>query len=247
MYEESLNTVLVQEVIRFTKLLNAIKASLQDLLKALKGLVVMSDALEMMSTSLFSNQVPVLWAAKAYPSLKPLGSWVTDLQARVKFLEKWFTDGIPPVFWISGFYFPQAFLTGTLQNYARQYVVSIDTIGFRFEILDTYPKERPKDGCCIWGLFLEGARWNKETRFLDESLSKELYTEMPVIWMVPEEFHKKKDGLYECPVYKTLTRAGTLSTTGHSTNYVIAVELPSKKREAHWIKRGCACLCALDY
>lgn len=50
-----------------------IKASLLDLLKAVKGLVVMSEILEKMSWSLFSNMVPELWANKAYPSLKPLG------------------------------------------------------------------------------------------------------------------------------------------------------------------------------
>ena len=56
-----------------------IHSSLQDLLKALKGLVVMSEALETMSVSVFNNIVPDMWANKAYPSLKPLGSWVADL------------------------------------------------------------------------------------------------------------------------------------------------------------------------
>ncbi|KAJ8922597.1 hypothetical protein NQ315_007628 [Exocentrus adspersus] len=246
-YEESLNTVIIQEAIRYNKLLMVIKTTLNELLKALKGLVVMSESLERMTLSLFSNIVPAMWASKAYPSLKPLAAWVQDLKARVAFLNNWVDRGIPPVFWISGFYFPQAFLTGTLQNYARRYVLSIDSINFSFEVLPTAPTERPKDGCCIQGLFLEGARWNYQKALLDESNPKELYTNMPVIWLIPQENHKKPDNVYECPVYKTLTRAGTLSTTGHSTNYVLAIEVPTEKPEPHWIKRGVALICALDY
>lgn len=71
---------------------------------------------------------------QAYPSLKPLSSWVSDLLQRISFLQGWIADGIPSVFWISGFFFPQAFLTGTLQNFARSSLVSIDTIGFDFKV-----------------------------------------------------------------------------------------------------------------
>ncbi|KAM9362199.1 LOW QUALITY PROTEIN: dynein axonemal heavy chain 1 [Symphorus nematophorus] len=251
LYEESMNTVLIQEVIRYNKLLAVISQSLSDIVKALKGLVVMSSELELMANSLFNNIVPDMWKAKAYPSLKPLASWVSDLLQRINFLQRWIYNGIPPVFWISGFFFPQAFLTGTLQNYARRSGTSIDTIGFDFEVIVKSVSEiteKPNAGCYIHGLFLEGARWDNESGQLTESRPKELYTEMAVIWLIPKPNRKPPtSGVYVCPIYKTLTRAGTLSTTGHSTNYVIAVELPTDHSQRHWIKRGVALICALDY
>ncbi|KAI3369512.1 hypothetical protein L3Q82_007723 [Scortum barcoo] len=243
LYEESMNTVLIQEVIRYNRLLALISQSLCDIVKALKGLVVMSSELELMAGSLFNNV--------AYPSLKPLASWVSDLLQRINFLQRWISNGIPPVFWISGFFFPQAFLTGTLQNYARRSGTSIDTIGFDFEVIVksvSEISEKPNTGCYIHGLFLEGARWDNEAGQLTDSRPKELYTEMAVIWLIPKPNRKPPtSGVYVCPIYKTLTRAGTLSTTGHSTNYVIAVELPTDHSQRHWIKRGVALICALDY
>ncbi|TPX58491.1 hypothetical protein PhCBS80983_g03079 [Powellomyces hirtus] len=248
-YRESMSTVLIQEVIRYNRLLSTIHSTLIELTKALKGLVVMSDALETTCNNIFINQVPLVWAAKAYPSLKSLSSWVIDLVARCEFIQKWIDIGIPTVFWISGFFFPQAFLTGTLQNFARKYTVSIDTLGLDFKILDQRWEDmvqKPGDGCYIRGLYLEGARWDGTKRLMVESRPKELYTEMAVIWILPKQNRKKPEsGIYECPVYKTLTRAGTLSTTGHSTNYVLTIELPSEHSQAHWIKRGCALVMSL--
>lgn len=68
---------------------------------------------------------------------------------------------------------------------------------------------RPETGCFIHGLFLEGARWDPQAGLLTESRPKELYTEMAVIWLVPVPNRKApSSGIYVCPIYKTLTRAG---------------------------------------
>lgn len=167
---------------RYNRLLETVHNSLQALLKALKGLVVMSQELENMANSLFINSVPSMWAGKvtdtlsycrklitsfkfwsdelllcfssnyrliiiyrhllnqiflklcrkkirsawyvvhvysnffileglsshalincvicylqAYPSLKPLASWVVDLEARMKFITDWIENGMPSV------------------------------------------------------------------------------------------------------------------------------------------------------
>lgn len=57
MYEESMNTVLTQECIRYNGLLGIMKISLRESLKALKGLVVMSNDLELLTVNVFANQV----------------------------------------------------------------------------------------------------------------------------------------------------------------------------------------------
>eukprot|EP00796_Vickermania_ingenoplastis_P008354 gene8354-5852_t len=250
-YEESMNTVLLQEAIRYNRLLRFIHNNLNEFIKAVKGEVVMSAELEAVGSSFFINEVPASWAGLAYPSLKPLSSWVEDLVLRVAFIQSWYDSGAPKVYWMGGFFFPQAFLTGTLQNYARQVQAAIDTISFSFHVLPTNETvesaQAVERGALVYGLFIEGARWDGEEHTLTESRPKELYTDMPILHFDPiiNRVPDKKD--YVCPVYKTLTRAGTLSTTGHSTNFVLPIEIPTKEHPNHWIERGVACIVSLNF
>lgn len=248
-YEESMNTVLSQELIRFNDLVEAIRTSLVNLKRATHGLVVMSAELENVFGSMLVGKVPALWARKSYPSLKPLGNYINDLVQRLKFFQKWVDNGSPSVYWLSGFYFTQSFLTGTLQNFSRKYRIPIDLLGFEFFIMDSDAEmtTKPEDGSYISGLFMEGARWNKERKVISESLPKTLFDPMPIIWLKPRTLSEISHGsIYACPVYKTSARRGVLSTTGLSTNYVLTIDLPSDQSEDHWIQRGAAMLCQLD-
>ena len=76
---------------------------------------------------------------------------------------------------------------------------------------DSEITKSPDNGCYIRGLFLEGAQWDYANNVLAESRPKELYTDMPVLWLKPTANRVKPDtGIYDCPVYKTLTRAGKI-------------------------------------
>ena len=83
---------------------------------------------------------------------------------------------------------------------------------YTLQVMREGPSElvlRPENGCYIRGLFLEGARWDMDSFELAESRPKELYTDMPIMWLVPVAGRRPPDtGVYVCPVYKTLTRAG---------------------------------------
>jgi len=132
-------------------------------------------------------------------------------------------------------------------------VIAIDQIELDFEVFNSKgnldDKVAPKDGAYVFGLYLEGARWDIDAGVLSESIPKILFTLMPSIWLKPAD---KKDikfpHHYTCPIYKTLDRRGTLSTTGHSTNFVCMIELNMQKKHIarHWVKRGVALITQLN-
>ncbi|XP_026685175.1 dynein heavy chain 2, axonemal-like [Diaphorina citri] len=101
-----LDIVLLQEIQRYNVLLTRIRSSLENLGKALLGQMIMSPPLEAIFQCIHEGNIPADWL-RAYPSLKPLGSWVNDLIDRVAHFQTWASTVRPPVlFWPS--YTPQA-------------------------------------------------------------------------------------------------------------------------------------------
>ena len=73
-----------------------------------------------------------------------------------------------------------------------------------------------------------------------------MYNLMPIIHFEPKENYQPNPEDYKCPVYKTSVRAGVLSTTGQSTNFILAVELPHAQENSYWTLRSTAMLTMLD-
>uniref|UniRef100_A0A0K8SMG0 Dynein heavy chain C-terminal domain-containing protein n=1 Tax=Lygus hesperus TaxID=30085 RepID=A0A0K8SMG0_LYGHE len=224
----------------------------------------MSDALEGVYNAFLTNTIPKIWAKVCYPSLKSLGSWTRDLELRIDFIDTWLKYGLPQSFWLSGFFFPQGFMTGVLQTHARKYDLPIDQLKVDFEVrpttlaqeeIYTQHKEagkevlecykglrQPEDGVLVHGLFLDAAKFDTSKMVLSDPNPGEVNPPLPAMALVPVTDRPSMEGRYECPLYKTSVRAGVLSTTGHSTNFVITVLLPSDHPQSYWILKGTALL-----
>jgi hypothetical protein len=78
--------------------------------------------------------------------------------------------------------------------------LAIDTLVFDFEVIPTGSTEidvnkPPANGCYVYGLFLDGARWDEDAMYLAEPLPKILSYTMPYIWLIPktvEEIDEEK-------------------------------------------------------
>lgn len=72
-------------------------------LSSSQGELTISADMEDLSISLFLDQVPTSWSARAYPNLLGLSGWFADLQQRIKELESWSADfQLPTSVWLAG-------------------------------------------------------------------------------------------------------------------------------------------------
>ena len=177
--------VAFQECERMNTLMKEMKRSLRELDLGLKGELTISSDMEALSNSLFLDQIPPAWTKLAYASMNGLSAWYADLLIRIKELETWTSDfNLPNSVWLSGFFNPQSFLTAVMQSTARKNELPLDKMCLVCEVTKKCKEEMtqpPKEGACVHGLYMEGARWDINTNAIGESFLKDLYPLMPVM------------------------------------------------------------------
>ncbi|KAL9644994.1 hypothetical protein ABK040_004487 [Willaertia magna] len=210
--------VLLQECSVYNQLLSLLRSTLDNLIKAIKGQILMDSELEEIFNYLFDGKVPKQWQV-AYPSMKPFSSWIKDLQKRIEFFKKWAeTNTLPTVFLLPAFTFPSGFLTAIKQTQARRYNdvdKSIDKLDLEFNFIAKDPNtivEKPKEGVYVYGVLLEGSGWDYSSNCLTEQKAMQLHLELPVIHVraAPVEDLKKYANMaqyYKAPLYLNTNRS----------------------------------------
>ncbi|XP_017734862.1 PREDICTED: dynein heavy chain 17, axonemal isoform X3 [Rhinopithecus bieti] len=230
--------VAFQECERMNILTNEMRRSLKELNLGLKGELTITTDMEDLSTALFYDTVPDTWVARAYPSMMGLAAWYADLLLRIRELEAWTTDfALPTTVWLAGFFNPQSFLTAIMQSMARKNEWPLDKMCLSVEVTKKNREDvtaPPREGSYVYGLFMEGARWDTQTGVIAEARLKELTPAMPVIFIkaIPVDRMETKN-IYECPVYKTRIRGPT---------YVWTFNLKTKEKAAKWVLAAVALL-----
>lgn len=146
-------------------------------------------------------------------------------------------------------------MTGVFQNFARGASIAIDKLMWNFEVMkgSFEGNENPERGAYIRGLFMQGARWDDDSMTLADSYPKVLWSTVPLLWLIPEEKEKDRHDypkMYANPVYKCSDRKGVLSTSGHSSNFIMWMYMPCNYAMGHnenfWTKRGVAMISQTD-
>lgn len=101
---------------------------------------------------------------------KMLPAWMTWFERRYKQYNDWGEEGEPKVMWMSGLQIPETFIAALVQSTCRAKGWPLDKSTVYTQVTPYVTvndvSEKPKEGCYVTGLFLEGASWNEEKLML---------------------------------------------------------------------------------
>jgi dynein heavy chain len=198
---------------------------------------------------MFDARVPNAWHKISWDS-STLGFWFTELLERHTQFHTWIFEGRPNQFWLTGFFNPQGFLTAMRQEVTRAHTAkgwALDSVVLYNDVTKmmtedvTSPPPAEIGGVYVYGLFLDGAGWDRRNVKLLESPPKILYTGLPVVHVYAINTKDQRDdkksaiNLYMCPVYKKPRRT--------DLTFIFKLILRTTQQPDHWALRGVAILC----
>eukprot|EP01059_Diplonema_ambulator_P034998 TRINITY_DN8108_c0_g1_i3.p1 TRINITY_DN8108_c0_g1~~TRINITY_DN8108_c0_g1_i3.p1 ORF type:complete len:4672 (+),score=1974.47 TRINITY_DN8108_c0_g1_i3:105-14120(+) len=234
--------VFYQECERMNMLQAVVKTSLQELNQGLQGALAMSEGMLELFEAIRLDKVPDKWQSVSFMSRRGLGAWCVNMVTRNAQLIEWSNDLLSPKVTRLDFLFnPMSFITSICQYTAMLNNYELDQMDVICE-----PSKRmidgvdhsARDGAHIFGLKMEGARWDVASSTIDDSKGKELFCTMPVITIkaLPSSKVNRKDQ-YPCPLYKTQQRGN---------GYVTTLYLRTKQPAIKWTIAGVACVLDVD-
>uniref|UniRef100_H2ZRC4 AAA+ ATPase domain-containing protein n=1 Tax=Ciona savignyi TaxID=51511 RepID=H2ZRC4_CIOSA len=247
---QPMNIFLRQELDRMQRVISVVRTTLIDLKLAIDGTIIMSENLRDALDQMFDARIPNLWQKISW-ECSTLGFWFTELLERHIQFHSWIFDGRPNQFWMTGFFNPQGFLTAMRQEVTRAHTAkgwALDGVVLYNEVTRmmkediTAPPPVEIGGVYVYGLFLDGAGWDRRNVKLVEPSPKVLFTSMPVVHVYaintasPVKDDKKGAmNIFHCPVYKKPRRT--------DLTYVFPLLLKTVQSPEHWTLRGVAILC----
>ncbi|XP_037924624.1 dynein heavy chain 5, axonemal isoform X2 [Hermetia illucens] len=234
-----MNIFLRQEIDRMQRVIKTVHSCLCDLKLAIDGTIVMSQGLRESLDAMYDARIPESWMKISWESTT-LGFWYTELLERNTQFRHWCLNDRPKVFWMTGFFNPQGFLTAMRQEVTRAHKGwALDSVVLQNQITRHNKEdinEAPTEGVYVHGLFLEGASLDRRSGKLIESKPKVLYEQMPVTYIYAINTTAGKDPkLYECPIYRKPQRT--------DQKYVGSIDFETDFNPRHWTLRGVALLC----
>lgn len=237
---QPINIFLKQEIDRMQRVISAVRNTLTDLKLAIDGTIIMNEGLRDALDCMYDGRIPAHWKKISWES-STLGFWFTELLERNAQFHTWIFNGRPNAFWMTGFFNAQGFLTAMRQEVTRAHKGwALDSVILQNDVLKIYKDDvaqQPAEGVYVYGLFIEGAGWDKRGNKLIEPPSKVLFSPMPVIhiYAANNPPAKEPNRFYSCPVYKKPIRT--------DQTYIAAVDLRTTHTPDHWVLRGVALLC----
>ncbi|XP_078108035.1 dynein axonemal heavy chain 5 isoform X1 [Sander vitreus] len=235
---QPMNIFLRQEIDRMQRVIVLVRNTLTDLKLAIDGTIIMSENLRDALDCMYDARIPSRWKKASWAS-STLGFWFTELLERNRQFQAWIFEGRPNCFWMTGLFNPQGFLTAMRQEITRANKGwALDRMVLCNEVtrwMKDDITQPPAEGVYVYGLYLEGAGWDRRSCKLIDSKPKVLFEMMPVIRMYAENNGVKDSRLYSCPIYKKPVRT--------DMNYIAAVDLKTSLPPEYWILRGVALLC----